>query len=139
MSTHIQSLCAHLIRAYGLREQRIELTTDVDEVELDLDKAVSVGLIISELVSNALKHAFPNARAGSVRVELKLLGERRYALAVIDDGVGLPADRDVHDAGSLGLQIVDDLTQQLHGRIAVRRGSGTNFTVTFAADGRSEM
>ena len=139
MSTHIQSLCAHLIRAYGLREQRIELTTDVDEVELDLDKAISVGLIISELVSNALKHAFPNARAGSVRVELKLLGERRYALAVIDDGVGLPADRDVHDSGSLGLQLVDDLTQQLHGRIAVRRGSGTNFTVTFAADGRSEM
>jgi PAS domain S-box-containing protein len=139
MNMHIQSLCAHLIRAYGLREQRIELTTDVDEVELDLDKAVSVGLIISELVSNALKHAFPNARPGSVRVELKLLGERRYALAVIDDGVGLPADRDVHDAGSLGLQLVDDLTQQLHGRIAVRRGSGTNFTVTFAADGRSEM
>jgi two-component sensor histidine kinase len=95
-------------------------------------------LIISELVSNALKHAFPNARAGSVRVELKLLGERRYALSVIDDGVGLPADRDVHDAGSLGLQLVDDLTQQLHGKIAVRRSSGTNFTVTFAADGRSE-
>ncbi|HEY4857768.1 MAG TPA: AAA family ATPase, partial [Xanthobacteraceae bacterium] len=61
MSTHIQSLCAHLIRAYGLREHRVELTTDVDEVELDLDRALSVGLIISELVSNALKHAFPNA------------------------------------------------------------------------------
>jgi PAS domain S-box-containing protein len=138
MSTHIQSLCAHLIRAYGLREHWVDLTTDVDEVELDLDRAVSVGLIISELVSNALKHAFPNARAGSVRVELKLLEEKRYALAVIDDGVGLPPDRDGRDAGSIGLQLVDDLTQQLHGTIAVKRGRGTNFTVTFAADGKSE-
>ena len=139
MSTHIQGLCAHLIRGYGLSEHRVELTTDVDEVELDLDRAISVGLIISELVSNALKHAFPDARAGSVRVELKLLEERQYALAVIDDGVGLPPDRDDGNAGSLGLQLVNDLTQQLHGRIAVKRGSGTNFTVTFAADGRSEV
>jgi two-component sensor histidine kinase len=138
MRDHIQSLCAHLIRAYGLHSQHVELMTAIDDVQLDLDRAVSIGLIINELVSNALKHAFPDGRAGCVRVELKLLDERRCALAVMDDGVGLPPDLNADHADSLGLQLVHDLTQQLQASIAVRRDDGTIFTLTFQADGRAE-
>ena len=61
MRAHIQNLAAHLIRAYGLQSRHIELSTEIDDIELDLDQAVSIGLIINELVSNALKHAFPPA------------------------------------------------------------------------------
>jgi PAS domain S-box-containing protein len=139
MRSHIQNLCAHLVRAYAMQTSQVELTTDIDDVELDLDKATSVGLIVNELVSNALKHAFPDGRTGCVRVELKIVDGKRCALAVTDNGIGLPAEPDpgqVAESGSLGLQLVDDLTQQLHGSIVVRRAGGTSFTATFDVDGR---
>jgi PAS domain S-box-containing protein len=134
MRPHVQNLCAHLIRAYSPHGQHVELTTAVDEVELDLDRAVSAGLIINELVSNALKHAFPDGRRGHVRVELKLPGEGRCVLAVTDDGVGLPLALDEDRADTLGLQLVHDLTRQLHGLVAVSRDGGTTFTISFDAD-----
>ena len=76
MRAHIQNLSAHLIRAYGLNSRHVELATEIDDVELDLDRAISTGLIISELVSNALKHAFPDGRAGRVRIVLKTSGRQ---------------------------------------------------------------
>ncbi|MDB5408700.1 MAG: protein kinase [Rhodospirillales bacterium] len=138
MRDHIQSLCAHLIRAYGLHGHHVELATEVDDVQLNLDRAVSAGLIINELVSNAFKHAFPDDRSGCIRVALTLRDEGRCMLLVRDDGVGLPPELDVGRAGSLGLQLVRDLTEQLHGILAVRRDGGTIFTITFDADLRAE-
>jgi PAS domain S-box-containing protein len=157
MRGHIQNLCAHLVRAYGMHTNQVELTTDIDDVELDLDKATSAGLIVNELVSNALKHAFTDGRTGCVRVELKFLDGKQCALAVVDNGIGLAAELDpgrpgigepgigepgVGDIGNgqtggLGLQLVEDLTHQLHGSIAVKRGGGACFTITFDAEGRS--
>ncbi|MFI5018559.1 MAG: sensor histidine kinase, partial [Dongiales bacterium] len=140
MRAHIQNLAAHLIRAYGLQSRHIELSTEIDDIELDLDQAVSIGLIINELVSNALKHAFPpsgagSPRVGSLRVDLKLLAGGRCALTVRDDGVGLPIDLDIEHAATLGLQLVQDLTQQLHGTLAIRRNGGTTFAMVFDAEG----
>jgi two-component sensor histidine kinase len=85
-----------------------------------------------------LKHAFPGGRAGTVRVELKRIDAKRYALAVRDDGVGLPAGLAARSAESLGLQLVHDLTQQLHGTIVAGGDGGTTFSVTFDADARPE-
>ena len=119
MRSHIQNLAAHLVRAYGLHSQQVGLLTEIDDIELDLDRAVSTGLIINELISNALKHAFPAGRPGQVRVVLKLVDGQRCLLEVTDDGVGLARDFDVEQAGSLGLQLVHDLTRQLQGTIAV--------------------
>jgi PAS domain S-box-containing protein len=138
MATHIQNLCAHLTRAYGMNRRRVELATRIGDVQLDLDRAVPCGLIVNELVSNALKHAFPDGRAGRVCVELQPFGDRQHVLVVGDDGVGLPPDLDSHRADSLGLQLVDDLTQQLHGSIMVNRDGGTTFTITFDTDHRGE-
>ena len=135
MRAHIQNLAAHLIRAYGLHSQQVGLSTEIDDIELDLDRAVSTGLIVNELISNALKHAFPAGRPGQIRVELRLVEGQRCLLEVTDDGVGLSADFDVERAGSLGLQLVHDLTHQLHGTIAVERGSGTRFAIAFGAEG----
>ena len=138
MATHIQNLCAHLTRAYGMNCRRVELAIRIGDVELDLDRAVPCGLIVNELVSNALKHAFPDARAGRVCVELQPFGDQQHVLVVGDNGVGLPPDLDCHRADSLGLQLVDDLTQQLHGNIMVNRKGGTTFTMTFHTDCRGE-
>ena len=134
MRAHIQNLAAHLIRAYDLQGQKIGLSTEIDDIELDLDRAVSTGLIINELISNALKHAFPAGRPGQVRVGLKLVDGKQCLLEVSDDGIGLSADFEVERAASLGLQLVHDLTRQLHGTIAVQRGSGTRFAIAFGAD-----
>jgi predicted ATPase/two-component sensor histidine kinase len=138
MATHIQNLCAHLTRAYGMNRRRVEWAIRIGDVQLDLDRAVPCGLIVNELVSNALKHAFPDGWAGRVCVELEPFGDKQHVLVVGDNGVGLPADLDYHRANSLGLQLVDDLTQQLHGNILVNRDGGTTFTITFDTDRRGE-
>jgi two-component sensor histidine kinase len=131
MASHIQSLCAHLSHAYGTVRQHTEFTIEVSDLYLDINQAITCGLIVNELVSNALKHAFPDERAGRVRVELRPLDGHRLVLVVSDDGVGLPLELDLAHLDSLGLQLVHDLTEQLHGTIEVSRDLGTTFTVTF--------
>jgi PAS domain S-box-containing protein len=131
MAAHIRNLCAHLVRAYGVNCQRVDLVTEIEDVELDIDRAITAGLVVNELVSNALKHAFPGNREGQVRVELKSSGEHRYVLAVTDDGIGLSAERDPDYSDTLGLQLVHDLTRQLNGTIAVQREFGTSFIIRF--------
>jgi two-component sensor histidine kinase len=114
------------------------MVIDVEDIHLDLDRAVSAGLIVNELVSNAFKHAFPEGRVGTVRVELKRKGRRGCALAVMDDGVGLPMDIESQPSVSLGLQLVQDLTDQLRGEIVIDRAGGTSFTILFDLEGRRD-
>ncbi len=115
------------------------MSTEIDDIELDLDRAVSTGLIINELISNALKHAFPAGRPGQVRVSLRLVDGKRCLLEVSDDGVGLSSGFDVEQADSLGLQLVHDLTRQLHGTIVVERRRGTRFAIAFRAEGAGSV
>ena len=135
MSSHIQTLCAQLTRAYEVRGRGVKLETEIEDVHLDLNRAVSCGLIVNELVSNALKHAFPNDRDGTIAVEFKLLNDKGYVLTVRDDGIGLPAGFDPGRCDSLGLQLVQDLSQQLHGTMAVDSARpGTTFTLVFGTN-----
>lgn len=131
MAAHIQRLCAHLNAAYSMQSSRVELAVRVSDLHLDMDRAISCGLIVNELVSNALKHAFPGGRAGRVSVELQPLGQNRHALTVADDGVGLAADLDLDKADSLGIQLVHDFTSQLHGTLTLSRVGGTTFSIVF--------
>jgi PAS domain S-box-containing protein len=133
LARHLETLCTHLIHGYTGGGWRIELQTRLADVTLDLDRAVPLMLIVNELVSNALKHAFPSDRAGRVSVELLSLPGARYSVVVTDDGVGLPPDFDPRRVSSMGLQLVADLTEQLDGTIAVRSDGGTTFTLTFDA------
>jgi two-component sensor histidine kinase len=114
----------------------VELSVEVDDVQLDMNRAVSCGLIINELVSNALKHAFPHGRGGCVRVELGALDNERCRLTVADDGVGIAPEFSLEEADSLGLQLVHDLTHQLHGTVELSRGGGTTCSILFNATGR---
>ncbi|MBP0595865.1 AAA family ATPase [Paraburkholderia sp. LEh10] len=131
MAGHVRNLCGHLARVYELSKLNITLDVVVDDVQLDMNRAVSCGLIINELVSNALKHAFPDGRRGRLRVELALRDDRACRLSVSDDGVGLSTDFSFKHADSLGLQLVSDLAHQLHASIQLDRSAGTNFNIHF--------
>ena len=131
MPAHIGKLCAELSRAYGVAAHRIEVQVEVDDIQLDLDRAVSCGLIINELLSNALKHAFRHRDHGRVQVGLHLIGDGQCELSVSDDGEGLPADLDIFRAATLGLQLVDDLAGQLRGVLVLERDGGARFRIRF--------
>ncbi|MEE8389714.1 MAG: histidine kinase dimerization/phosphoacceptor domain -containing protein [Anaerolineae bacterium] len=136
MAQYVRGVTNHLIRSYGAHA--IAFQTDVSDVELDIDRATPCGLIINELVSNALKHAFPPGWQGpesgpKVRVALRL-DDGQCELTVSDNGVGLPADLQVESAGheSLGLRLVNLLNRQLKGNLQVDREGGSTFCLTFA-------
>ncbi|MBP2227677.1 putative ATPase/two-component sensor histidine kinase [Azospirillum agricola] len=134
MRTHLESVCAHLLRAYAPRTGAVRLDLELEELTLDLDRAVPCGLIVNELVSNALKHAFPDGRDGVLRVALTTDGEV-CRLSVRDDGVGLPGGRVPDRLGTIGLQLVEDLTGQLHGHLQHNSRTGAEFVVTFPLKG----
>ncbi|MEX3634098.1 AAA family ATPase [Paraburkholderia sp. BR14427] len=131
MASHIRNLCAHLSRAYELSRLNVSLDVLVDDVQLDMNRAVACGMIVNELVSNALKHAFPDGRHGRLRVELASDDERRCRLSVSDDGIGLSPDFSIEEADSLGLQLVSDLSRQLHASLQIGRDTGTSFVIHF--------
>jgi len=114
------------------RTVSIAITTHVEEICLGISLAIPCSLIINELVTNCLKHAFPDGRRGTVTIGFRREGEDRYVLQVHDDGVGLPPDLDYRSTSSLGLQLVVNLTElQLQGSLQVASGPGTTFTVRF--------
>ncbi|RYJ02874.1 MAG: GAF domain-containing protein, partial [Acetobacteraceae bacterium] len=132
MRHHVETLCAQIERAYRGREGRIRLDVSVEPIQLDLDRAISSGLIINELLSNAFKHAFPDDAAGRISITVSQQGGD-CVLTVRDDGIGMPAAlaADLDASASLGLQLVGDLVQQLHGRLTLGPPPGAEFTVTF--------
>jgi two-component sensor histidine kinase len=127
------SLAANVFEAVGASPRMVLLKLDVEEVTLEADEAVPCGLILNELITNALKHAFPGGRAGTVSVELRQLDDGAVRLGVSDDGVGLPAGLDVQGHASLGLQLVRMLAQQLDARLDVVQARGTSFRLTVPA------
>ncbi len=130
---YVRELCSQLLRSFGQAAAGVRLEESVAPVDLPLEQAVPCGLIISELVSNALKHAFPDGRPGRVMVEFDQDEGQRLLLRVRDNGVGLPPDFDPADTSTLGLQLVANLAGQLGGEMTVKRPSegGAAFQVLF--------
>jgi hypothetical protein len=130
-ASYLQSLIVHLFHAYRVDPDRVRYELKAEQASLDINTAIPIGLIVSELVSNALKYAFPEGRNGIIRIELEPAPGDRLILGVADDGVGLPAGLDVRNTESLGLQIVNMLVDQLGGRLEVDRKAGTGFRMDF--------
>jgi two-component sensor histidine kinase/ligand-binding sensor domain-containing protein len=139
LAPHIQSLCNQLGASYGTDRQNIRLSTQIADATLDLERAIPFGLIVTELVSNAIKHAFPESRAGNVAVELRVSESGEYALTVKDDGVGIPEHLSPGTQASLGLRLVNVLVEQLRGSLMVDRAGGTSFTVRFQTATNGEV
>jgi two-component sensor histidine kinase len=136
LACQANQLITNLFNAFGVDPARISGQVAVRPrpegvpLVLGVDQAIPVGLILNELISNSLKHAFPGTRAGSIRVEAKTR-EGDVELAVIDDGVGVPEDLATRKGKSLGLQIVEILARQLRGTWELKREAGTTFRLSF--------
>jgi PAS domain S-box-containing protein len=136
-SDYVEKLAGSLLRTYALSPEAMSLDLQIDRVSLSLDIAVPCGLIITELVSNALKYAYPPGQGGPILVKFHVLEGDRYELRVEDKGVGIKEAVDFESVETLGLRLVHILTEQLHGKILVENGIGTSFVLTFnGPDGR---
>lgn len=128
---YTRKLAADLFHSYGVNQSVIALKVNVDDVLLNVDTAIPCGLIVNELVSNSLKHAFPSGRKGEICIEIRSGEGGKLTLIVSDNGTGFPGDLDFRNTGSLGLRLVNILTAQLDGTIELDRSGGTAFKITF--------
>jgi two-component sensor histidine kinase len=128
---YVRDLASYLRHSYGMASGPVNLEVDVADVSLAIDTAVPFGLIVNELTSNALKHAFPHGQGGKILIQLTECEDGQCNLVIRDNGTGLPKGFDLRDTKSLGLQLVKTLTKQLGGTIDLDRGSGTAFRITF--------
>jgi PAS domain S-box-containing protein len=130
---YLLDLTNALIHSYGFTADNVRVTLSAPEVLLNINTAVPLGLIINELVSNCLKHAFTGDRAGNeIRIELQPEAERGYVLKVNDNGIGFPAELDFRQTKTLGLQLVSTLVEQLRGTVELDRAAGTTFIIHFS-------
>jgi len=129
---YLRTLVESALISYGNRHDQVRSRVEGDEIRLEAETAIPLGLLVNELVTNVVKHAFPNGRTGRVEVELRRAGESDLHLRVSDDGVGLPGGVEIGHAGTLGLQLVDAVVGQLNGSVTVRRDGGTTFDIRLA-------
>jgi PAS domain S-box-containing protein len=128
---YIDNLAMYLFNSYVKNTERIIMRVEADSVSLGIDLSIPCGLIVNELVSNSLKHAFPDNRKGEIAIGLSADDEGLITLTVTDDGVGFPVDFDFMNTQSLGLQLVSMLVKQLQGGIELRNDDGASFVVRF--------
>jgi PAS domain S-box-containing protein len=128
---YIKRLAENLFMSYNINHENVKLIIDADKVALDIDTAVPCGLIINELISNALKYAFDVGAVGEVYIGFKSLDDDLCQLTIGDNGKGLVEGYDVENSDTLGMQLVHALTDQLEGKLSVLNKNGLHFTVVF--------
>jgi PAS domain S-box-containing protein len=131
MKDYIESFVSGLFSLYMVETTAIHLQTDLEDIEMGIDTAIPVGLIINELVTNSLKHAFPAGNEGGI-IEISFRKEGELlTLKIADNGIGLPERRKIETKKSLGLQLVSNLVNQLDGKMMVSGENGTQVKVQF--------
>ncbi|MCX5855154.1 MAG: sensor histidine kinase, partial [Deltaproteobacteria bacterium] len=128
----IRDLAGRLQQSYGSADSPIEVHVDVADVSLTIETSIPCGLILNELVSNALKHAFPEGRGGEINISMTTAGDQ-FVLTVRDNGIGFLGSVDFQNPRSLGLDLVNLLVGQINGTIDLQVDGGTTFTITFPA------
>ena len=155
ISPYIEKLVKNLFQTYRLGNTNVSLKMDLEEnIFLDMDTAVPLGIIINELISNSLKHAFLGADNGNIQIKFcrEKTGEHKndrtgskkeefdnssFILTVLDNGVGIPEGFDLGKPESLGIQLVTILVDQLEGELELKRNNGTEFTIKFTETEKS--
>ncbi len=128
---YTETLVNELMRFFALPDKTVESRISAEQVQLDVEQAIPCGLILNELVTNALKYAFKERSSGLITVTLSQIGNEEIILAVADDGVGLPDGFNWKKSKSMGLPIVGILARQLDGSVEVESRAGLKVTVRF--------
>ena len=127
---YISSLTKNLVHSYSTEIKNIKLLLNLKNVYLNLDASISCGLILNELISNSLKYAFPNNKAGIIFVNLSVK-DKLVNIEIGDNGIGINENLDIKKTPTLGLQLVNTLVEQINGKIIVERKNGTKFNIEF--------
>ncbi|MBW4576628.1 MAG: PAS domain S-box protein [Aphanothece sp. CMT-3BRIN-NPC111] len=128
---YIRTLTKNLLYSYSINLNAVQLEIQVQSVDLNLDTAIPCGLLINELISNALKHAFPENRKGKIKINFSQIEDQQFLLIVQDDGIGLPAHLSLDSTPSLGLRLVNSLATQLQATLEIDISHGTLFKLQF--------
>jgi len=129
---YVRDLAAELLATYQISSQKITLKFEAEPVHMIVDDVIQCGLICNELLSNAIKHAFPGDQPGEICISIKTYPHDQVILIVSDNGIGFPDTVDFRNSASLGLKLVNSLVEQLDGNIQLTDSSGTEFKVTFS-------
>lgn len=130
MHEYIADMAETLLKTYLIDDSKIVLVKNLEPVQLDIKRSVSIGLIINELISNSLKYAYPGEKQGQLRISMnKKLNE--IVLTVADDGIGLGPDFKLGNLSSLGLQLVSMITGQIDGNMTISGNKGTSIEIRF--------
>jgi two-component sensor histidine kinase len=127
---YVEKLGTKLLSTFGIGN-RVSMRVESSTALIDLDHAVPFGLVVNELMTNAMKHAFPGERVGVIRIGISDEESARMRFEFSDDGIGLPEAVDPATAQSLGFRLMASLIQQLDGRCVLDRSGGTKFLIDF--------
>ena len=129
-SEYVKTFAQHLLSSY-VHKNQVSLKINIRDIFLDIDKSIPCGLLINELVSNALKYAFRYGEKGIIKINIKLNKKDKIKLIIEDDGNRFPTNIDIKKTRTLGLRLVDKLVEQLDGSLKLERNGKTKFTITF--------
>ncbi len=128
---YTKTIVDQLLSYHGDLATRVTFRKEIEKISLGIDAAIPLGMILTELVLNCLKHAYPEGSVGEVAVSIRAVGKQEYELIVSDKGVGMTGDVHWTDAKSFGLNLVCALVDQLHGHMEICGIDGTNVRIRF--------
>lgn len=129
---YLNNLVSQISSSFRSAQKKITVNIELIELELDIDTAIPLGLITNEIMSNSFKHAF-NGKDGIINIVLKKLENNTYSLKISDNGIGIPANFDIENIESLGLDIVSILSEQINAELKIYNQNGAHFEIIFKA------
>jgi len=130
VAEYLTKLIENIYASYGINIDIIKIRINAENIFLDINKAIPCFLVINEVITNSVKHAFPGGRSGEIIIDFKHINNE-YVISIRDNGVGLPHDLDVQKTNTLGMQLINGLIMQLDGKLEIKSNNGTEFIITF--------
>jgi two-component sensor histidine kinase len=128
---YIRDLVESVSSSYNPNPDKIKVVMDIDPVSINLDTMIPIGLILNELLTNSMKYAFPEKRKGTITIRLKKYSDAKFHFSIEDDGIGIPEHFDFENTQSLGLRLVQALSEQINGQLIIKNKIGSSFTIEF--------
>lgn len=131
---YVQNLVDYLRRSYADTKSNFDISIDMEDIQIEIDTIIPCGLIINELISNSIKHAFPDGRDGEIHISFKKISMESYCLILRDNGIGIPKNIDRRNHKSLGMMLINTLTKQINGELYIESSDkGSEFRIIFKA------